>query len=100
MANHQTLTPENHRDLRIYTEPKAELGDGVMATMIIPEEFRRVQSELPIVFRRTQEGDTFVPLALFGFENGENLFLNAGKWEARYRPLTLAIQPFLPLASM
>ncbi len=95
MANHQTLTPVDHRDLRIHTEPKAELGDGVMATMIIPEEFRRVQSEFPIVFRRTQEGDTFVPLALFGFENGENLFLNAGKWEARYRPLTLAIQPFL-----
>lgn len=95
MANHQTLTPEDHRDLRILTEPGVELGDGVMATLIIPEEFRRVQSEFPIVFRRTQEGETFVPLALFGFENGENLFLSDGRWQARYRPLSLAIQPFL-----
>jgi SapC protein len=30
-----------------------------------------------------------------GFENGENLFLERGQWTARYRPLALAIQPFL-----
>ena len=95
MANHQTLTPETHRDLRVHTEPHADHGDGVMATLIIPEEFRRVQGEFPIVFRRNQEDDTTVPLALFGFENGENLFLEGGKWLARYRPLSLAIQPFL-----
>ena len=32
---------------------------------------------------------------LFGFENGENLFLEAERWGARYRPLALSIQPFL-----
>jgi len=34
-------------------------------------------------------------LALFGFENGENLFLEEERWDARYRPLALSIQPFL-----
>lgn len=95
MANHQTLTPETHKDLRVHTGPDAELGDGVMATLIIPEEFRRVQGEFPIVFRRNQEDDSVGILALFGFENGENLFLEDGKWLARYRPLSLSIQPFL-----
>lgn len=95
MADHQTLTPETHRDLRIHTEPHSERGDGVMATLIIPEEFRRVQSEFPIVFRRNQEDETFVPLALFGFENGENLYIKGTGWQARYRPLSLSIQPFL-----
>jgi hypothetical protein len=32
---------------------------------------------------------------LFGLENGENLFLEEGRWDARYRPLALSIQPFL-----
>jgi hypothetical protein len=34
-------------------------------------------------------------LALFGFENGENLVLDGNRWDARYRPWSLAIQPFL-----
>lgn len=95
MANHQLLTRETHRDLRVHTEPHADRGDAVMATLVTPGEFRRVQSEFPIVFRLNQETGEFSALALFGFENGENLFLNDGNWEARYRPLSLSIQPFL-----
>lgn len=32
---------------------------------------------------------------MFGFEPGENLFLDGDRWDARYRPLALEIQPFL-----
>lgn len=32
---------------------------------------------------------------MLGFESGENLFLDGDRWDARYRPLSLAIQPFL-----
>lgn len=95
MANHQTLNPVDHRDLRVITEPSTDLGDGTMAAFIIPEEFRRVQAEFPIVFRRNQEDGGFSALALFGFETGENLILQDDKWAARYRPLSMAIQPFL-----
>lgn len=95
MANHQTLTSENHRDLRVHTQPHAERGDGDMAAFIVPTEFRRVQSEYPIVFRLNQEDGKFSALALLGFEKGENLYLDRGRWLARYRPLSLAVQPFL-----
>lgn len=95
MANHQLLTREDHQELRIRIEPDAARGDGEMAAYIVPAEFRRVQSEFPIVFRRNQADDSFGALALFGFENGENLFLDGNVWHARYRPLSLAVQPFL-----
>lgn len=95
MPNHQILTRETHRDLRVHVEPHADRGDAVMATLVTPEEFRRVQGEFPIVFRLNQETGDFSALALFGFENGENLFLEDNRWDARYRPLSLAIQPFL-----
>src|SRR3546814_8794713 len=49
----------------------------------------------PILFRREPGRDDFIALALFGFENGENLFLDTARWDARYRPWSLAIQPFL-----
>ncbi len=95
MSNHQVLNNADHKDLRVRLEPSAECGDAVMGTLVTPAEFRRVQAEFPIVFRKNPENDSVTALALFGFENGENLFLEDGKWDARYRPLSLAIQPFL-----
>ena len=82
MSNHSVLDPAAHRDLRIRVEAGMDLGDGVMACITVPTEFRRVQNEFPILFRRDLESGNFSALALMGFENGENLFLEAGRWDA------------------
>lgn len=95
MPDHRILNSAEHRDLRILTEASAELGDGVMACLTVPGEFRSVQSCFPIVFRRDIENETYSAMALFGFTNGENLFLKDSRWDAPYKPLAQAIQPFL-----
>jgi hypothetical protein len=95
MPNHATLMAEAHRDLRVRTERGAALGDGVMSCLTVPSEFRRVQNEYPILFRLDAQSDSFAALAMFGFETGENLFLEGTRWNARYRPLAMEIQPFL-----
>lgn len=95
MNNHQILTFEAHRELRVRSDHGADLGDGVMSCFVTPIEFRRVQNEFPILFHRDLESGAFSALALFGFEPGENLFLEGSRWDARYKPLALAIQPFL-----
>jgi hypothetical protein len=95
MSQHQILNPADHGPLRIHTEAGAEYGDNVMACLAMPAEFREVQAHYPIVFRRDAETGKLAALALFGFEAGENLFLNGATWEARYRPMAHAVQPFL-----
>lgn len=95
MSNHQILTNAAHGDLRVHTGPGAEYGDNVMACYTVPFEFRQVQGHFPIVFRRDIETGKVSALALLGFENGENLFLDGTRWDAGYRPLALSIQPFL-----
>jgi hypothetical protein len=95
MSDHAILTAEAHRDLRVRTDRAAELGDGVMCCITVPTEFRRVQNEYPIFFRLNHERDSFTALAMFGFEQDENLFLENGGWDAHYRPLAIDIQPFL-----
>jgi hypothetical protein len=95
MTAHRTLNSQEHRDLRIHTESSAELGDAVMGCLTVPDEFRSVQACFPIVFRRDLESDSFSALALFGFTNGQNLFLEDGVWDAPYKPLAQSIQPFL-----
>lgn len=95
MSNHQILNPNDHASLRVHTGASAAFGDNIMACLTVPDEFRLVQAHYPIVFRRDIATGAFSALALFGFENGENLFLSGDKWDARYRPMAQAIQPFL-----
>jgi hypothetical protein len=95
MNKHQVLNFADHGGLRVHTEADAQFGDGVMACITGPGEFRLLQTHFPIVFRRDSESGKFSALALLGFEAGENLFLEGGLWDAAYRPLALSIQPFL-----
>lgn len=95
MSNHQILNPADHSALRVHSEAGPGFGDAVMASLTIPEEFRAVQAHYPIVFRRDISTGAFSAIAMFGFDNGENLFLDGDRWDARYRPLAQSIQPFL-----
>ena len=95
MSNHHILNPNDHAELRVRTEAGGAFGDTVMACLAIPAEFRAVQAHYPIVFRRDISTGQFSTLAMFGFDNGENLFLDGDTWDARYRPLAQSIQPFL-----
>lgn len=95
MSSHVAVTAADHRDLRVLGTPHADMGDHVMACFTLPIEFRRVQNEFPILFQRDPESGRFSALALMGFEEGENLFFDDGRWTARYRPLAMAVQPFL-----
>ncbi|RYD53901.1 MAG: multidrug transporter [Sphingomonadales bacterium] len=81
--------------MRIRSERGADLGDAVMSAIVVPAEFRQVQNEYPILFRMNAERTGFTALAIFGFEAGENLYLEGDRWDARSRPLSIDIQPFL-----
>ncbi|MDR6851672.1 hypothetical protein J2Y54_001165 [Sphingomonas sp. BE123] len=95
MTDHQVLTAEAHAGLRIRRDRGADRGDAVMSCVTVPDEFRQVQAHYPILFRRNIERDEIVAVALFGFEEGENLFLDGAHWDADYVPLAIDIQPFL-----
>ena len=95
MTTHQILNSNDHANLRIRTHASEGLGDAIMSSMVMPIEFRQVQAHYPIVFRMNTETGLFTAHALFGFDAGENLFLVEDRWDARYRPLAIAVQPFL-----
>lgn len=94
MTTYKLLNNVDHKDTRIITERSASYGDNVMHAMTFPFEFRNVQAFYPILFHRDQNGELY-PVALFGFESGENLFLDEAGWHARYVPAMIRRQPFL-----
>lgn len=104
MPNHALLNNNEHKQMRIITRRGAAYGDAVMSALTFPAEFRELQAHYPIVFAKNQDGTSFDPIALFGFQQGENLFLGSGPglegwhkggWDAPYIPLTVERQPFL-----
>ena len=94
MSNYEMLNNVAHADVKINLNRTAALGDDVMFCMTYPFEFRLALSHYPILVYRDKENNTAFPVALFGFEEGENLFLTENGWGARYIPIMVQRQPF------
>ena len=95
MSRHSPLSSDTHKTLRVSRARKGELGDAEMCCLVVPAEFREVQAHYPIVFQKDRSQGSMNAVALFGFTRGENLFLNARGWDARYVPLAMDTRPFL-----
>jgi hypothetical protein len=94
MARHVLLNNVDHKDLCVDSTRSAALGDDLMFAPTFPAEFRNVQACYPIVFHKDGAG-RFQPVALFGFRDRQNLFLDGARWDAEYVPLAIERQPFL-----
>jgi hypothetical protein len=95
MTNYVLLNDIEHANLKVVNERSEALGDKVKYAMTFPFEFRSVQAYYPIFFQKEASTGAFFPLALFGFENDENLFLDDKGWQAPYVPVMIRRQPFL-----
>jgi hypothetical protein len=95
MTNPVLLRNVEHKDLKIIPGRGTQFGDGEMMCPTFPAEFRNVLAHYPIVFRETGNEQRYEPVALFGFQGGENLFATADSWDALYVPMAVQRQPFL-----
>lgn len=95
MSNHVSVDNQRHRKTRIKTTRCVELGDNQSSTLTFVDEFRSIQAHYPIFFRRGSSGAEFQPVALLGFEHGENLFLSEKGWDVPHVPVLIERQPFL-----
>lgn len=94
MTHTVLLNNVDHQALRVITQRGAEHGDAVMLAVTFPAEFRHLQAHYPLVFRKSADGTSFEPVALFGFEEGQNLFLGPQGWDAPCLPLAVERLPF------
>ncbi len=95
MSKHVLLDNVSHKDMRIITDRAREYGDNIPSVLTFPFEFRDVLTHYPICFSKDPETGKFHSIALFGFEDHENLFLDENGWDASYVPLMIERQPFL-----
>jgi len=95
MANTELLNSIDHQDVKIITERSEQYGDNLWYSLTFPAEFRSVQAYYPIFFNKDANTGEFFSVAMFGFQDKENLFLTNNKWDAPYVPLSVARHPFL-----
>ena len=95
MARYELLNNVSHKDLRVATGFGPEFGDDVGMVPAFPSEFAELQREYPIFLRKDPGTGEWQSVALLGFEQRENLFLQDGRWNAAYLPGAAAKGPFL-----
>lgn len=95
MSNYQHLNNKSHQNIKVQTKHSAQLGDAIASCLTFPSEFGDVHSEYPILFRKDPKTNEFCSIAVFGFEQGENLFLQSQQWQANYIPAAVKKGPFL-----
>lgn len=94
-VKHVRLNNVEHKELRIVTERSARYGDNVNFALLVPKEIRTAQNFYPIFIQKDSNTGKFFFSALFGFQEGENLFLTETGWNAEYVPISILRQPFL-----
>ena len=95
MTNHVLLNNVDHKDLKVITTRSAEYGDNVQCAITFSWEFRSIQAHYPIFFSKNGGNGRFSTVAMFGFEDKENLFLSDTGWDSTYIPLSIKREPFL-----
>jgi SapC protein len=95
MTRHALLNNVDHHDLRVILRYGPEFGDAVATVPTFPTEFADIQREYPIFFQKDQASGQFQSVVLLGFKEGENLFLEDGRWNSKYLPGVIARGPFL-----
>jgi hypothetical protein len=93
MPNIALLNNQSHRALRVQAGAAARYGDNQRFVPVIAGEFPHLAVHYPILLTKDQNTGAFFIGAMLGFDEGENLFLDARGMES-YRPLNLQRGPF------
>ena len=89
------LNNVDHAKLQVVAEYGSKWGDTRMTCLVLTSEMRSLQGSYPMLFQLTPESENPLPVALMGFEQGENLFVSEAGWSTRTIPLMMQKGPFL-----
>ncbi len=93
--NIQPLSSELHRNWSVQVDDYSFVSHLISAP-VLATEIPFAAAEFPIVFSATANEGEYIPLAIMGLKDGENLFLNAqNQFTSRYIPAFIRRYPFV-----
>ncbi|MFT7558258.1 MAG: hypothetical protein ACI93R_000152 [Flavobacteriales bacterium] len=94
MSNPIMLNNSTHRNINIDTKKIEQLAARERMIPVVISEFLKLSVQYPIAFIKNSDTGRFLAVAIFGIEEGENLFWENGQWSGVYTPLNIMRQPF------
>lgn len=94
MAHLVALDNTAHRHIRIDSARVEVAGAALNMVPVVLSEILRLVVQYPVGLAKDKDTGRFVCVALFGFYDQENLFVDHGQWNAIYVPLQVSRQPF------
>lgn len=88
------LNSAAHRQLRVDQAQVLAQAARLNMLPVVLGEFLKLCVQYPIVLTKNAATGRFTCIALFGFEQQENLFWQQDRWDALYVPLQATRQPF------
>lgn len=62
---------------------------------IVSQDFFTLAAEFPLVFVKNGEAGEFVPVAIMGLKEGQNLYCQTEQWQAQVVPLSFGNSPLI-----
>ena len=95
-SNPIALNSETHRNLKIKPSDEGwKFSARTNSVLLAGAEFPEACKHFPIVFAKIA-GDQVLPMAMLGFRDMENLFVDAGgRWKGEYVPAYIRRYPFV-----
>jgi hypothetical protein len=94
MSNLIALNQQAHQALRIDTQVVEAQASHLNMIPVVLSEFLKLAVQFPIALTKNKDTGRFVCVALFGFQESENLFIKDQEWDSLYVPLQIRRQPF------
>ncbi len=89
----QPLHNEKHANIKIKNGIHIDFMKTQHLVPVVAHEFARIANEFPMAFVKNNENGKFQVVAMFGLEQGENLFVEDEKWIAGFAPLATTRYP-------
>ena len=88
------ITIKDHKNTKVKSIDNFDFVKNIHLASVMVHEFSRAASTYPIVFLEDKVNDQFRPVVMLGLQEGENLFVQDGKWSASYIPAIIRRYPF------
>ncbi len=93
-TNYIPLDKDKHSALKVNLKHNFSFAKDTHLAATTIREFAGIASCMPIVFVKEPNQGTLHTIAMFGFEQGANLFFKDDKWQAHVMPLSIQRFPF------
>ncbi|WP_111642563.1 SapC family protein [Marinimicrobium alkaliphilum] len=95
MSEPVLLDSNTHKNTRVLGDARTVVGPVSRNCSVITQEFQRLASHFPVLLTKNEDTGQFACVALFGFDPGENLFVEKDRWQVGYVPLNIRRHPFM-----